>query len=199
MKKKRSGRYTAPLPKFRLRELGDAALWRKAGHVLVPIEADERAVEAMTALMVKSGAIGLAGPQVAYSRRVVVWLDEKQRPRHILDPEIVTLSPETNIYHEGCLSVPEVFIDLERANSAFVCGMDLDGAYVEIDAKGLQARVLQHEVDHLDGKTMFDRATPEQRNAFQNASGLRLQMPGAGIHITREGGVKIGAGVLADL
>jgi peptide deformylase len=83
----------------------------------------------------------------------------------LCNPEIVEFSEETEVAEEGCLSFPGIEVPVERATSVTCEAVDIDGESVRIEASGLLARVLQHEIDHLDGVLIIDRATAEERKA----------------------------------
>jgi peptide deformylase len=116
---------------------------------------------------------GLAGPQVGVLRRVfvmdVAWKDGDPEPMVFLDPEIVWSSPETRTGTEGCLSIPGVTAEVERAAEIEVTWRDLDGARHARRFDGFAAICIQHETDHLDGLVTFDRVAPEARAALEAA------------------------------
>ena len=110
--------------------------------------------------------VGLAAPQVARSIRVaVIDATGGEKPPFVLvNPTITFFSDEREDYEEGCLSVPEIRIKINRPSRVSVRAFDVDGKeYVIEDASGLLARALQHEIDHLDGILFVDRASPVQR------------------------------------
>jgi peptide deformylase len=116
---------------------------------------------------------GLAGPQVGVLRRLfvmdVAWKDGAPAPMVFLDPEIVWRSPETRTGTEGCLSIPGVTAEVERATGIEVEWRDLDGARHARRFDGFAAICIQHETDHLDGLVTFDRVSPEARIALEAA------------------------------
>jgi peptide deformylase len=130
-----------------------------------PVERVDDGVRKLAADMLETmydaPGIGLAAVQVAVPRRLIV-LDtadtetEGKKPIVMVNPEILTLGGESDSYEEGCLSLPDVRIDIERPTKARVRYVDLDGAMREIEAEGLLARAIQHEVDHLNGKLIID-------------------------------------------
>ena len=110
--------------------------------------------------MYAAPGVGLAAVQVGVPRRLVV-LDmakgeEPPRPLVMINPRIVALGKEMSEHEEGCLSIPEVRIDIERPSSVTVRYLDRDGKRQEIAAEGLLATVVQHEIDHLNGKLIID-------------------------------------------
>ena len=123
----------------------------------------------MARLMYDAPGIGLAAPQIGVLKRVIVVAadvdDDEKGVMALCNPEIVELSEELEVDDEGCLSLPGISVPVERAARVTCEALTLSGKSVRIAAEGLQARLLQHEVDHLDGVLMIDRATPEERKA----------------------------------
>ena len=105
--------------------------------------------------------LALAAPQIGVQKQVVVW-DFGDDPQAIFNPEIADSDGEW-VYEEGCLSIPGLYVELIRPKTVLVRGVDLDGNPVEREADELEARMFQHELDHLNGVLMFDRMTPDQR------------------------------------
>lgn len=122
----------------------------------------------MLATMYDAPGIGLAAPQVGVLDRVIV-LDcvkaegEAPRPLIMFNPEIVASSEETNVYEEGCLSIPEHFADVTRPAEVQVRWVDRDGKEHTEEMGGLWATCVQHEIDHLDGKLFIDYLKPLRR------------------------------------
>ena len=107
--------------------------------------------------------IGLAAPQVGVQRRVLVYsLSEEEPIVAVINPEIVSREGE-QVDSEGCLSIPGLAYEVSRSVHVVVRGLDAQGEPIEIDAVDLEARVLQHEIDHLDGILFIDRIDPELR------------------------------------
>jgi peptide deformylase len=102
----------------------------------------------------------LAAIQVGVPKRVIVMdlarEGEPPAPRYFINPEILWASEETAPYEEGCLSVPEIFDEVERPSQVKLRYLDYDGTTVEVDAEGLYAVCIQHEMDHLDGVLFLD-------------------------------------------
>jgi peptide deformylase len=121
----------------------------------------------MAQAMYEAPGIGLAAPQIGVLKRVIVYdLDEDSRGVVALcNPEIVESSEECEFDDEGCLSLPGITIPIERSCAVVCEAQTLTGRRVRIQAEGLHARLLLHEIDHLDGVLMIDRATPEERKA----------------------------------
>ena len=126
----------------------------------------------MLSLMRRKHGIGLAAPQVGLSIRLLV-ADTGDGPVILANPELVPL-PGSEIAAEGCLSLPGVSIEVERARAVEVAAVDLAGKPVRFLARGLLARVLQHETDHLDGILIIDRTRPTGVAPVRRASPLSL-------------------------
>ena len=149
-----------------VRQLGDPVLRTKAR----PVERfdggllDE--VRRMQALMHDALGIGLAAPQIGISHRLLVYRVEPDSPIvALVNPEIEWSSRDEEISEEGCLSLPLVHVDVERPIGVLVRARDEHGDEIVVEASGLEARVIQHEIDHLDGVLILDRTTREQRKA----------------------------------
>lgn len=147
-----------------IRQLGDPVLRATA----LPVTQFDRVLRddahQMTAIMRDAAGVGLAAPQVGSLRRLVVLGSrESDRAIALVNPRIVWRSDETDVLEEGCLSLGEVTMDIARAVALRVAAQDLSGEPLELEPEGFEARVLQHELDHLDGVLIIDRAVPEQR------------------------------------
>ncbi len=134
---------------------------RKAAQPVERVDDDlRRLADDMLETMYDAPGIGLAAPQVGVSRRIVV-LDtasdeEGKKPLVLINPEIVRLGNEMRVYEEGCLSIPDVKVEIERPSTLTVQFIDREGARQELQAEGLLATAIQHEVDHLDGRLIID-------------------------------------------
>lgn len=125
-------------------------------------------IERMTLVMQGASGVGLAAPQVGVLQRVLVHqAGQDADPVALVNPRIVARSDETDVMEEGCLSLDAagLTVDIERPTAITVEAFAPDGADVRFDAEGLAARVIQHEVDHLDGVLILDRTTPDQRRS----------------------------------
>jgi len=148
------------MSKLEIIELPDPVL-RK---VAVPVERvdDElrKLADGMLEAMYDAPGIGLAAPQVGVSRRLVVLdvseKDGEKNPLVLVNPLIVTRSDERRTYEEGCLSIPDVKVEIERPAAVTVRFLDRNGLQQELAAEGLLATAIQHEVDHLDGRLIID-------------------------------------------
>jgi peptide deformylase len=127
-------------------------------------------VERMIHIMQDGMGVGLAATQLGVLRRLLVFqAGPDNEPSALINPKIEWIGDEPAIAEEGCLSLPKVTMDVERPLHARFTGRDVDGEPVVIEASGLEARVLQHEIDHLDGVLILDRTTREQRKAALRA------------------------------
>jgi peptide deformylase len=127
-------------------------------------------VERMVSIMRDGMGVGLAATQVGILRRLLVFqAGPDGEPTALVNPEIEWLSEEAAIAEEGCLSLPRISVDVERPLHARVSGRDAEGEEIVIEASGLEARVLQHEIDHLDGVLILDRTERDQRKGALRA------------------------------
>jgi len=150
-------------------QYGDPVLKSRASNVTVFDQALIEEVERMIGLMRDGLGVGLAANQVGRLRRLLVFQSNADAiPQALVNPEIEWLSEETEPMIEGCLSIPRVVVEVERPVHARVSGRDHAGEPVMIEASGYEARILQHEIDHLDGVLILDRtARSERRGALK--------------------------------
>lgn len=148
-----------------IRLMGDPVLREKA----VEIEAVDDEVRALARdmfdTMYESDGVGLAANQVGVTRRLIVVdpREEGVTPRALVNPRVISTGEETERAEEGCLSIPGLREIVERESSVVVEALDLDGEPVRLEAEGLHARVLLHEIDHIDGVLFVDRVSPLKR------------------------------------
>lgn len=125
-------------------------------------------VDEMLQTMYEAPGIGLAAIQVAVPKRVVTLdiakKDEERNPQVFINPEVVWSSEETSTYEEGCLSIPEYYEEVERPTRVKVRYVDLKGDAQEVEANGLLATCLQHEIDHLNGVLFIDHISKLKRD-----------------------------------
>ena len=147
-----------------VRRMGDPVLRTKAVAV-TEFDDDLRAqADWMRDVMEGSQGIGLAATQVGSLARMLVYQVEAQSPvTALVNPRLEWHGEEIETREEGCLSIPGIRVDVERWVHVRVAGANDTGAPLTIEASGLEARVLQHEIDHLDGVLMLDRASRAQR------------------------------------
>jgi peptide deformylase len=151
-------------------KFGNPVLKSKASPVREFGPALRAEVERMIAIMRDGMGVGLAATQLGILRRVLVFqAGSDAEPAALVNPSLEWLSEEATVVEEGCLSLPRVAMDVERPLHARIGGLDVEGEQVTIEASGLEARVLQHEIDHLDGVLILDRAPREQRKGALRA------------------------------
>jgi peptide deformylase len=147
-----------------IRSFGDPVLRTRARPVERFDDALRAEIERMGHLMDDALGVGLAATQVGILHRLLVYRVQQQTPvAALINPEIEWMGKETETMEEGCLSLPSVLVDVDRAIHLRVRALDENGEPIVIEASGLEARVIQHEMDHLDGKLILDRTTREQR------------------------------------
>jgi len=154
----------------RVRKLGDPVLRATA----VPVErfdADlQEEVRRMGELMHDALGIGLAANQVGVLHRVLVFqAHEEDELVALVNPVIESVSEELEVAEEGCLSLPGVHVEVERPARVEVSARDEEGRELQLEAEGLRARVIQHEIDHLDGILILDRISRQARKAAMRA------------------------------
>lgn len=149
----------------KLRYMGDPVLREKAAPVAEVTEEIRTLIADMFDTMYAEEGVGLAAPQVGVGHRVIVVdpRDEDVQPFALINPEIVHLGDELVRDEEGCLSIPGLKEIVERPATVRVEAVTGEGEPVVIDAEGLLARILQHEVDHLDGILFLDRVSALKR------------------------------------
>ena len=154
----------------RVVKFGDPVLKSKASPVSSFGPELRAEVERMIAIMRDGLGVGLAATQLGVLRRLLVFqAGPDGEPTALVNPRIEWLSEEAIVAEEGCLSLPRVSMDVERPLYTAVSGQDVEGEEILIEAAGLEARVLQHEIDHLDGVLILDRTTREQRKGALRA------------------------------
>jgi len=116
----------------------------------------------MQETMIANKGLGLAAPQVGESKRIIVVQTENSQ-KALINPKIFRKSREMETGEEGCLCAPGLFLKIKRASVVEISALDIDGREVKIKAEGLPARILQHEIDHLNGILFFDRIPFWQR------------------------------------
>jgi peptide deformylase len=146
-----------------LRHYPDPVLRMKAKEVTDFDDDLHSLVERMMRLMVEANGIGLAANQVGSLRRVFVFQHGEGEPTALVNPRLVEHSEELAIDDEGCLSLQGVLVPVERPVGVTVEAQDVEGASLRLDLSDLDARVVQHELDHLDAVLIIDRTTDEAR------------------------------------
>jgi peptide deformylase len=149
---------------------GDPVLRSRA----VPIERFDDAlrteVDRMSRLMHDAHGIGLAATQLGVMHRVLVYrVGHEGATSALINPELEWAGEDTEVMDEGCLSLPAVLVEVERPVHVRVRARDVDGSGLTVEASGLEARVIQHEMDHLDGVLILDRTSRDQRKQAMRA------------------------------
>src|SRR4051812_23386087 len=147
-----------------IRRLGDPVLKSRATPVDTFDDSLRTQVSRMGAIMNDALGVGLAAPQVGLSQRLLVYRVGQEAPLvALVNPELEWWSEDAEEGEEGCLSIPGVAVDVERPVYVRVRALDEFGEDRTVEASGLEARVILHEMDHLDGVLILDRTTKEQR------------------------------------
>lgn len=147
-----------------IRVLGDPILREETQLVQDISDELRRLVANMFETMYAARGIGLAAPQVGRTERLAV-VDVNDNPLVIINPEIVTIDGKKVKGEEGCLSIPDIYGDVERPERVKVRALNLDGETFEVDGDELFARCLQHEIDHLHGKLFIDYLSVVKRRS----------------------------------
>ena len=147
-----------------IRRLGDPVLKSRATPVDRFDESLRRQVSRMAGIMNDALGVGLAAPQLGISQRLLVYRIGPDAPVIALaNPEVEWQSPDLEPAEEGCLSIPGVTVDVERPVHVRVRALDEEGEQRVVEASGLEARVIQHEMDHLDGVLILERTSRDER------------------------------------
>jgi peptide deformylase len=160
----------------RVRKFGDPVLKTRARPVEKIDDALRSEIMRMGELMNDALGVGLAATQVGVLHRLLVYRVQQQSPvAALINPEIEWRGKEEEIVEEGCLSLPAVLVEVERPIHVRVRALNEDGEPIVVEASGLEARVIQHEIDHLDGVLILDRTSREQRKEAMRALRDALQ------------------------
>jgi peptide deformylase len=147
---------------FPIRMFGDPVL-RQRSREVTELDGDlARLVDTMMETMREAQGVGLAAPQVGVQKRLYTYDVVGEESGVLINPEIVDSRDEWT-FEEGCLSVPGLHFDIVRPKVVTVRGVDLDGHEVVIEGDELMGRLIQHEIDHLDGVLLLERLDPERR------------------------------------
>jgi peptide deformylase len=171
-----------------LRVLGDPILRQETKPITAVTDEHRRLIDDMFETMRRAKGIGLAAPQVGRAERIaVIDVEGGTQPLALVNPTIVSFDAHTDKSEEGCLSIPDVFGDVERPIAVVVRALDRDGAPIEIAATDLLARCLQHEIDHLDGKLFIDYLSLlKRRSAMKQWERAKDRYPGFVRRLTAE-------------
>ena len=146
-----------------IRQYPDSALRLQAKPVDEFDDDLRRLIERMTQLMHEANGVGLAATQVGTLKRLFVFQPEEDVDATVVNPEIVERGEETDVDNEGCLSLQGVKVPVERSTRVVLEGKDPNGEDLRLELDAYGSRVVQHELDHLDGVLIIDRTTPEAR------------------------------------
>ncbi|MEA2363677.1 MAG: peptide deformylase [Thermoleophilaceae bacterium] len=147
-----------------IRRLGDPVLKSRATPVDRFDDSLRRQVSRMAGIMNDAIGVGLAAPQLGISQRLVVYRIGPDAPVIVLaNPELEWASGDVELGEEGCLSIPGIIVDVDRPVHVRVRALDEEGEERLVEASGLEARVIQHELDHLDGVLILERTDREER------------------------------------
>jgi peptide deformylase len=152
---------------YDIRVIGDPVLRQRASEVTEIDGNLVTLVDDMFEVMYDAPGLGLAAPQIGVSRRIFVF-DSDERAGVLINPEIVESDGEWE-FVEGCLSVPGLHWPIVRPRRVLLRGVDLDGNTIEFEADDLEARIFQHELDHLDGVLLIERLDDDQRREAKRA------------------------------
>ncbi|MFO9572977.1 peptide deformylase [Legionella pneumophila serogroup 1] len=137
-------------------------------------------IKTMFSIMAEKGAVGVAAPQIGISKRVIVFgtdYTKRRKPEYpipdtvLINPALKILSQEIQTGYEGCLNCGELMGEVPRAMEIEYSGFDIDGNKITKKASGLEARILQHEIDHLDGFLFLDRV--EDQDSLTTLSAMQ--------------------------
>ena len=150
--------------KFKLKIYGDPLL-RETSKKLKEIEQDSKElVKGMAETMFDADGVGLAAPQVGVLKRLIVVFVGDDNFVAYINPEITYFSEKEDLDDEGCLCLPDIRVPVKRSLKINFKATDLQGRNVEFEATDFLARILQHEVDHLNGKTILENTSPDEKD-----------------------------------
>ena len=153
-------------PPLKVYQLGHEALRTPANRIVKVDDSIRKLVKDMLITMYSSKGIGLAAPQVGIQKRLLVidlnFEDPNAPPMVFINPEIISSSASVDTYEEGCLSIPGVYLNVLRPSSIKLSYRDEMGRPKKMNADGLMARCIQHEIDHLNGVCFVDKVTDEE-------------------------------------
>jgi peptide deformylase len=153
-----------------IKQLGDPVLKSRAVEVDRFDDSLRSQVARMAGLMNDALGVGLAAPQLGISQRLLVYRVDPGAPLiALVNPEIEWMSDDEETGEEGCLSIPGINVDVDRATHVRVRARDEEGEPRVVEASGLEARVIQHEIDHLDGVLILDRTSRSERREAMRA------------------------------
>ncbi len=150
-----------------IRIYGDPLLWKKSKKVADANKSIQSLIDDMIKTMYEHNGVGLSAPQVGMLMRIII-VDVGGGLTALINPKILSKSGK-QIGEEGCLSIPGIYLDVKRAQDIVVEGLNKEGVYMQIEATGLFARALQHEIDHLDGILITERVSKKRLKSIKAA------------------------------
>ncbi|WP_078083156.1 peptide deformylase [Microbulbifer mangrovi] len=158
------------MAKLEILEFPDPRLRKVAEPVTEVTDAHRTLIEDMFETMYDAPGVGLAATQINVHERIVVIdvSEEQSEPLVMINPEVEVLDPEIHKYDEGCLSVPGFYETVQRPRKIRLKALDREGEAYALEAEGLLAVCIQHEIDHLDGKLFVDYISPLKRNRIRS-------------------------------
>jgi len=155
----------------KIRKYGDKVLRKKSKPVENINGSTLKITEALKNVLINSGGLGLAAPQIGILKRIFIAKDfDTNKLITVINPEIKEMKRK-EIDMEGCMSLPEIFLSIERAKKVVLTGLDEKEKNVSFEISGLLARCFQHEIDHLNGVLIIDYATEEEKKFWQDKLG----------------------------
>ncbi len=145
-------------------------LKKTSAAVLAVDEDDRSALEQMVKIMYLSHGVGLAAPQIGINKKLMVVDIGDKNILRLINPVIIKVNGKEEM-EEGCLSVPNIYVKVKRANSIIIKALNENGQPIRMEATGLLARVILHEMDHLNGKLIIDHLNPIRRHRALRESG----------------------------
>ncbi|MCQ3829933.1 peptide deformylase [Microbulbifer elongatus] len=158
------------MAKLEILEFPDPRLRKVAEPVTEVTDAHRTLIDDMFETMYEAPGVGLAATQVNVHERIVVIdvSEDQSEPLVLINPEVEVLDPEIHRYDEGCLSVPGFYETVQRPRKIRLKALDRNGETYALEAEGLLAVCIQHEIDHLDGKLFVDYISPLKRNRIRS-------------------------------
>ncbi|HEY8567686.1 peptide deformylase [Microbulbifer sp.] len=158
------------MAKLEILEFPDPRLRKVAEPVTAVTDEHRTLIEDMFETMYDAPGVGLAATQINVHERIVVIdvSEDQSEPLVLINPEVEVLDPEIHKYDEGCLSVPGFYETVQRPRKIRLKALDRNGEAYALEAEGLLAVCIQHEIDHLDGKLFVDYISPLKRNRIRS-------------------------------
>lgn len=146
-----------------IKTVGDDVLRKQSAKIAHIDETITTLVQDMLDTMYAGDGVGLAAPQVGVSKQIFVCHAQEDKPRVFINPQLIATSPEQVTHEEGCLSIPGIYADVSRSAAITVQAWNERGRPFKLDADGMLARVILHEMDHLKGTLFIDHLDEKKR------------------------------------